>query len=75
MVKDTASIDPVTVIDPTGVSVFPDEIYSAPRSRAEKAYPNLVHYNRLPKGDHFAAWEQQPQALSEELRATFPSLR
>jgi pimeloyl-ACP methyl ester carboxylesterase len=59
---------------PTGVSVFPDEIYSAPRSWTEKAYPNLIHYNRLPKGGHFAAWEQ-PQALSEELRATFRSLR
>jgi pimeloyl-ACP methyl ester carboxylesterase len=59
---------------PTGVSVFPDEIYSAPRSWAEKAYPNLIHYNRLPKGGHFAAWEQ-PQALSEELRATFRSRR
>jgi pimeloyl-ACP methyl ester carboxylesterase len=59
---------------PTGVSVFPDEIYSAPRSWAEKAYPNLIHYSRLPKGGHFAAWEQ-PQALSEEVRATFRSVR
>ena len=59
---------------PTGVSVFPDEIYSAPRSWAEQAYPKLIHYNRLPKGAHFAAWEQ-PQVFSEELRATFRSLR
>ena len=59
---------------PTGVSVFPDEIYSAPRSWAEAAYPNLIHYNRLPKGGHFAAWEQ-PQLLSAELRDTFRSLR
>jgi pimeloyl-ACP methyl ester carboxylesterase len=59
---------------PTGVSVFPDEIYAAPQSWAEKAYPNLIHYNRLPKGGHFAAWEQ-PQFLSEELRVTFRSLR
>ncbi len=59
---------------PTGVSVFPDEIYSAPRSWAEKAYPNLIHYNRLPKGGHFAAWEQ-PQLLSDELRTTFRTLR
>jgi pimeloyl-ACP methyl ester carboxylesterase len=59
---------------PVGVSVFPDEIYSAPRSWAEKAYPNLVHFNTLPKGSHFAAWEQ-PEALSEELRETFKSLR
>jgi len=59
---------------PTGVSAFPDEIYTAPRSWAEQAYPNLVHYNRLPKGGHFAAWEQ-PQAFSDEVRATFRSLR
>jgi pimeloyl-ACP methyl ester carboxylesterase len=59
---------------PTGVSVFPDEIYAAPRSWAEKAYPNLIHFNRLPKGGHFAAWEQ-PQLLSEELRTAFRSLR
>jgi pimeloyl-ACP methyl ester carboxylesterase len=59
---------------PTGVSVFPDEIYSAPRSWAERAYPNLIHYNRLPKGGHFAAWEQ-PQYFCGEVRATFRSLR
>jgi pimeloyl-ACP methyl ester carboxylesterase len=59
---------------PTGVSVFPDEIYAAPRSWAEAAYPNLIHYNRLPKGGHFAAWEH-PQLLSAELRDTFRSLR
>ena len=59
---------------PVGVTVFPDELYPAPRSWAEKAYPKLIHYNRLPKGGHFAAWEQ-PQTLSEELRATFRSLR
>ena len=43
---------------PTAVSVFPDEIYAAPKSWTEKAYPKLIHYNRLPKGGHFAAWEQ-----------------
>jgi pimeloyl-ACP methyl ester carboxylesterase len=59
---------------PTAVSVYPDEIYSAPKSWAEKAYPNLIHYNRLPKGTHFAAWEQ-PQFFSEELRTSFRSLR
>lgn len=59
---------------PVGVSAFPDEIYTAPRSWAEKAYPKLVHYNRLPKGGHFAAWEQ-PQFYSEEVRATFRTLR
>lgn len=59
---------------PTALSVFPDEIYAAPRTWAEKAYPNLIHYNRLPKGGHFAAWEQ-PQAFTDELRASFRSLR
>jgi pimeloyl-ACP methyl ester carboxylesterase len=59
---------------PVAVSVFPDELYPAPRSWAEKAYPKLIHYNRLPKGGHFAAFEQ-PKLLSEELRAGFRSLR
>ncbi|MBV9354360.1 MAG: epoxide hydrolase [Chloroflexi bacterium] len=59
---------------PTAVSVFPDELYSAPRSWTEKAYPRLIHYNRLPRGGHFAAWEQ-PQLLSQELRTAFRSLR
>jgi pimeloyl-ACP methyl ester carboxylesterase len=59
---------------PVAVSVFPDEIYHAPRSWAEKAYPNLVHYNRLPVGGHFAAWEQ-PKLFTEELRAGLRSLR
>ena len=59
---------------PTAVSVFPSEIYAAPRSWTEKAYPKLIHYNRLPNGTHFAAWEQ-PQIFSEELRAGFRSLR
>lgn len=59
---------------PTAVSVFPDELYPAPRSWAEQAYPDLIHYNRLPKGGHFAAFEQ-PALLSEEMRAGFKSLR
>jgi pimeloyl-ACP methyl ester carboxylesterase len=59
---------------PVAVSVFPDELYPAPRSWAERAYPNLIHYNRLDKGGHFAAWEQ-PRLLVEELRAGFSSLR
>jgi len=59
---------------PVAVSVFPTEIYAAPRSWAEKAYPKLIHYNKLPKGTHFAAWEQ-PQFYSEEVRAAFRSLR
>jgi len=59
---------------PVAVSVFPDELYPAPRSWAERAYPKLIHYNKLPKGGHFAAWEQ-PKFLSEEMRAGFRSLR
>ena len=65
-------IQGVTV--PVAVSAFPDELYQAPRSWAERAFPQLIHYNRLDKGGHFAAWEQ-PQAFSEELRAGFRSLR
>ena len=59
---------------PVAVSAFPDEIYAAPRSWAERAYPKLIHYNKLPKGGHFAAWEQ-PQLFCEEIRASFKSLR
>ena len=59
---------------PVAVSIFPDEIYAAPRTWAEKAYPKLIHFNRLPKGGHFAAWEQ-PQAFTDEVRASFRSLR
>jgi pimeloyl-ACP methyl ester carboxylesterase len=59
---------------PTGVSAFPDEIYTAPKSWTERAYPKLIHYNRLEKGGHFAAWEQ-PALFTAELRATFRSLR
>src|SRR6202034_310567 len=59
---------------PVAVSVFPDELYPAPRSWAEQAVPKLIHYNRLPKGGHFAAFEQ-PQLLSEEIRVGFRSLR
>jgi pimeloyl-ACP methyl ester carboxylesterase len=59
---------------PVAVSAFPDELYQCPRSWAERAYPKLIHYNKLDKGGHFAAWEQ-PQLLSEEVRAGFRSLR
>jgi pimeloyl-ACP methyl ester carboxylesterase len=59
---------------PVAVSVFPDELYPAPRSWAEQAYPNLIHYNRVEKGGHFAAWEQ-PELFCKELRAAFKSLR
>ena len=59
---------------PTAVSVFPDELYPAPHSWTERAYPKLIHYNKLDKGGHFAAWEQ-PQLLSEEVRAGLRPLR
>jgi pimeloyl-ACP methyl ester carboxylesterase len=60
---------------PVGVTVFPDELYPAPRSWAEKAYPKLAHFNdEFDEGGHFAAWEQ-PHVLSEEIRATFRSVR
>jgi pimeloyl-ACP methyl ester carboxylesterase len=59
---------------PVAVSVFPGEQYEAPRSWAERAYPKLIHYNRVEKGGHFAAWEQ-PQLFAAEVRAAFKSLR
>jgi pimeloyl-ACP methyl ester carboxylesterase len=59
---------------PVAVSAFPSEIYTAPRSWAEKAYPKLIYYNRPPKGTHFAAWEQ-PQFYSEDVRTGLRSLR
>src|SRR5208337_4207812 len=65
---------PKGVAIPVAVSAFPDEIYTAPRSWTERAYPKLIYYNRLDKGGHFAAWEQ-PKIFSEEMRAAFKSLR
>jgi pimeloyl-ACP methyl ester carboxylesterase len=59
---------------PVAVMAFPDELYQAPRSWAERAYPKLIRYNKLPKGCHFAAWEQ-PKSFSEELRVSFRELR
>ena len=59
---------------PVAASAFPDELYQAPRSWTEAAYPKLIHYNKLDKGGHFAAWEQ-PEVLVKELRAGFKSLR
>jgi pimeloyl-ACP methyl ester carboxylesterase len=67
-------LTPKGVEIPVAVSAFPDELFQAPRSWAEQAYPKLIHYNKLPKGGHFAAWEQ-PTFLSEEMRAAFTSLR
>jgi pimeloyl-ACP methyl ester carboxylesterase len=66
------SVKGVTI--PVAVSVFPDELYEAPKSWSEKAYPRLVYYNRLQKGGHFPAWEQ-PELYSQEVRAGFRTLR
>lgn len=66
--------DPRNVKIPVAVSVYPDEIYSAPKNWAQKAYPNLIYYNKLSKGGHFAAWEQ-PDFFVSELRASFKSIR
>ncbi|MEV6376742.1 epoxide hydrolase family protein [Micromonospora musae] len=65
---------PKGVTVPAAVSVFPDELFQAPLSWAQQAYPNLVHYHRLDEGGHFAAWEQ-PHLLSQEIRDGFRSLR
>ena len=59
---------------PVGFTVFPGEIFQAPRSWADKVYPNLIYFHQAAKGGHFAAWEE-PQLFSEELRAAFQSLR
>jgi pimeloyl-ACP methyl ester carboxylesterase len=58
---------------PVAVSVFPDELYPAPRSWTERAYPKLIHYSRLEKGGHFAAREQ-PALFTSEFRTGFRSL-
>jgi len=67
-------ISAVNISVPAAVSVFPGEIYQAPRSWTERAYRNLIHYNRVDKGGHFAGWDQ-PKIFSAELRAAFRSLR
>jgi pimeloyl-ACP methyl ester carboxylesterase len=66
--------DPRNVMIPVAVSAFPDEIYAAPKTWAVRAYPKLIYYNKLSKGGHFAAWEQ-PELFTEEVRASFKSLR
>ena len=66
--------DPRNVTIPVAVSVFPDEIYAAPKNWAEQAYSKLIYFNKVEKGGHFAAWEQ-PQTFAVELRAAFKSLR
>jgi pimeloyl-ACP methyl ester carboxylesterase len=65
---------PMGVKIPVAVSAFPDELYQLPRSWAERAYPNLIHYNKPAKGGHFAAWEQ-PEIVTQEMRASFKSFR
>jgi pimeloyl-ACP methyl ester carboxylesterase len=67
-------VDTKNVAIPVAMSVFPDELYTVSRRWAEKAYPKLIHYNKLDKGGHFAAWEQ-PELFVEEVRAGFRSLR
>jgi pimeloyl-ACP methyl ester carboxylesterase len=69
-----AFFDPKHVAIPVAVSAFPDDLYQAPRSWAERAYPKLIYYNKLDKGGHFAAWEQ-PAIFVEEVRTAFRSLR
>jgi pimeloyl-ACP methyl ester carboxylesterase len=72
--KNYTFFAPKHVAIPVAVSAFPDEVVQTPRSWAEQAYPHLIHYNKLPKGGHYAAWEQ-PQLLTDEVRAGFRSLR
>jgi pimeloyl-ACP methyl ester carboxylesterase len=59
---------------PVAITVFPDEVYRAPESWARQAYPNLMYFNEVDKGGHFAAWEQ-PELFSQEIRAAFRSIR
>ncbi|HLB07890.1 MAG TPA: epoxide hydrolase [Gemmatimonadaceae bacterium] len=73
-VSSAGFFDPRNVQIPVAVTVFPDEIYAAPKSWAEKAYPKLIYYSKLPIGGHFAAWEQ-PESFSHEMREAFRSLR
>jgi pimeloyl-ACP methyl ester carboxylesterase len=64
----------INVSIPAAVTVFPDEIYQAPRSWTERAYHKLIYFNEVDKGGHFGTWEQ-PELFSAELRAAFRSLR
>ncbi len=66
--------DPPVIEMPVGCSIFPREIVPAPRSWAERVYPNLIHWNELDRGGHFAAFEQ-PALFTRELRDCFRSLR
>src|SRR6201987_6373125 len=69
-----ASSPPPPVSLPFGFTVFPGEIWQTPRSWVEKAYPNVIYFNEVNKGGHFAAWEE-PELFSQEIRAAFGSLR
>jgi hypothetical protein len=69
---DFFGVKNVTV--PAAVTVFPNELYQAPRSWAEQAYPNLIYFNEVDEGNHFAAW-QEPELFTTEVRAAFKSLR
>ena len=74
MTRISALVAPKGVSIPVAVSVFPQEIYAAPKSWVEEAFPKLIHFNTLPKGGHFAAWEQ-PDFFVQEMRDSFKSLR
>ena len=65
--------EPPELTLPVAFTVFPDEIFQAPRSWAEKVYPNLIYFNEAERGGHFAAWEE-PELFATELRAAFRSL-
>ncbi|HEX8057164.1 MAG TPA: epoxide hydrolase [Novosphingobium sp.] len=69
-----AFFNPMGIQIPVAVSAFPDELYQCPQSWAERAFAKLIYYNRQPKGGHFAAWEQ-PEYLTQDMRAGFRSLR
>jgi pimeloyl-ACP methyl ester carboxylesterase len=73
-VSTSGFFDPRNVQLPVAVTVFPDEIYAAPKSWAERAYPKLIYFSKLGKGGHFAAWEQ-PEVFVQEQRAAFRTLR
>jgi pimeloyl-ACP methyl ester carboxylesterase len=72
--RNVRFFEPFGVKVPVALTAFPDELYPVPKSWAERAYPRLIHYNKVPKGGHFAAWEQ-PELLVQELRAAFRTLR
>jgi pimeloyl-ACP methyl ester carboxylesterase len=65
---------PVEIALPVAMSVFPGEIFQAPRTWAEKVYPNLIYFNEVDRGGHFSAWEE-PELFATEIRAAFRSLR